>query len=211
MAGVAQRTVYAIRKDVEAKFERLPLKFFDSRTHGEILSRAVNDMDSIGSTLQQNLTQLITSVLTLVGVIAMMLTISAVLTIVVALTLPLSLVLVAIIAKRSKVYFMRQQKALGELNGSRGAVGGDLRRPQRPVLRRRVARAVHQRHHHAGDDVRRESRLRVRRGDWRCSRDEALDRDWRRAGVHPVCPTVLDADHPVEQHCQHDSTHDCVG
>ena len=69
MAGVAQRTVYAMRREVEAKFERLPLKFFDSRTHGEILSRAVNDMDSISGTLQQNLTQLITSVLTLVGVI----------------------------------------------------------------------------------------------------------------------------------------------
>jgi ATP-binding cassette subfamily B protein len=117
MAGIAQNTVYAIRKDVEGKFERLPLKFFDSRTHGEILSRAVNDMDSIGGTLQQNLTQLITSVLTLVGVIVMMLTISVVLTVVIVLTLPLSLILVAAIAKRSKTYFMRQQKALGELNG----------------------------------------------------------------------------------------------
>ena len=60
MAGVAQKTVYALRQDVEAKFSRLPLKFFDSRTHGEILSRAVNDLDNISSTLQQNLTQLIT-------------------------------------------------------------------------------------------------------------------------------------------------------
>ena len=60
MAGVAQKTVYALRREVEAKFERLPLKFFDSRTHGEILSRAVNDLDNISGTLQQNLTQLIT-------------------------------------------------------------------------------------------------------------------------------------------------------
>jgi ATP-binding cassette subfamily B multidrug efflux pump len=117
MAGVAQKTVYALRQDVEAKFERLPLKFFDSRTHGEILSRAVNDMDSISGTLQQNLTQLVTSVLTVVGVIAMMLTISVALTVVVVLTLPLSLVIVATIARRSKTYFMRQQKALGALNG----------------------------------------------------------------------------------------------
>ena len=64
MSGIAQNTVYAMRRDVEAKFGRLPLKFYDARTHGEILSRAVNDMDNIGSTLQQNLTQLITSVLT---------------------------------------------------------------------------------------------------------------------------------------------------
>jgi len=117
MAGVAQRTVYAMRKEVEAKFERLPLKFYDSRTHGEILSRAVNDMDSIGATLQQNLTQLITSILTLVGVIVMMLTISVVLTIVVVLTLPLSLALVRGIVKRSQTHFVQQQKALGELNG----------------------------------------------------------------------------------------------
>jgi ATP-binding cassette subfamily B protein len=117
MAGVAQRTVYAMRKEVEAKFERLPLKFYDSRTHGEILSRAVNDMDSIGATLQQNLTQLITSILTLVGVIVMMLTISVVLTIVVVLTLPLSMVLVRAIVKRSQGHFVQQQKALGQLNG----------------------------------------------------------------------------------------------
>jgi ATP-binding cassette subfamily B protein len=117
MAGVAQRTVYAMRKEVEAKFERLPLKFYDARTHGEILSRAVNDMDSIGATLQQNLTQLITSILTLVGVIVMMLTISVVLTIVVTLTLPLSMVLVRSIVKRSQQHFVQQQKALGELNG----------------------------------------------------------------------------------------------
>ena len=74
MAHAAQRTVYALRQEVEAKFDRLPLKFFDSRTRGELMSRAVNDLDSISGTLQQNLTQLLTSVLTLIGVIVMMLT-----------------------------------------------------------------------------------------------------------------------------------------
>ena len=117
MAGIAQSTVYAMRRDVEAKFERLPLKFFDARTHGEILSRAVNDMDSVGATLQQNLTMLITSLLTLIGIIVMMLTINVWLTVVVALTLPLSMVLVGAIAKKSKTHFMNQQKALGALNG----------------------------------------------------------------------------------------------
>lgn len=117
MSGIAQNTVYALRRDVEAKFSRLPLKFFDSRTHGEILSRAVNDLDNISSTLQQNLTQLVSSVLSVVGIVIMMLTISWVLTIMIVLTLPLSVIIVATIAKRSQGYFIRQQKALGELNG----------------------------------------------------------------------------------------------
>ena len=116
MAGVAQRTVHALRREVEAKFERLPLAFYDARPHGEILSRAVNDLDTISGTLQQNLAQLLTSALTLVGVVIMMLTISRLLTIVVVLTLPMSVVLVARIAKRSQKHFVRQQAALGALN-----------------------------------------------------------------------------------------------
>jgi ATP-binding cassette subfamily B protein len=117
MANVAQKTVYALRQEVEAKFDRLPLKFFDSRTRGEVMSRAVNDLDSISGTLQQNLTQLLTSVLTLIGVIVMMLTISWILTIGIVFTLPISLVIVARIAKRSQKFFMQQQAALGALNG----------------------------------------------------------------------------------------------
>lgn len=117
MAGVAQRVVYAIRKQVDEKLSRLPLKFFDSQTHGEILSRAVNDMDNISTTLQQSLTQLITSVVTIIGVIVLMLTISLLLSLVVFITLPLSLLVTTVIAKRSQRYFARQQRALGELNG----------------------------------------------------------------------------------------------
>ena len=117
MANIAQKTVYAMRREVEAKFERLPLKFFDSRTRGEVMSRAVNDLDSISGTLQQSLTQLLTSALTLIGVTTMMLTISWILTLVIVGTLPLSIVIVARIAKRSQAFFMGQQKALGALNG----------------------------------------------------------------------------------------------
>ncbi|SRR5579884_596135 len=117
MVGVAQKTVYAMRRQMEAKFERLPLKFYDSRTHGEVLSRAVNDMDSIGNTLQQNLTQLIMSVITVAGVIALMLSISWLLSLVIAVTLPLSMVITATIARRSQAFFRRQQAALGQLNG----------------------------------------------------------------------------------------------
>ena len=87
MAGVAQRNVYRLRKEVDEKLSRLPLKYFDGRTHGEILSRAVNDMDNISTTLQQSVTQLITSAVTLLGVLVMMLTISWVLSLIVLVTL----------------------------------------------------------------------------------------------------------------------------
>ncbi|MCS7459618.1 ABC transporter ATP-binding protein/permease [Paenibacillus doosanensis] len=117
MAGVAQKTVYGLRQRVNEKLARLPLSFFDSRTHGEILSRAVNDVDNISSTLQQSLTQLITSVVTLVGVIVMMLTISGWMTLIVFLTLPLSFLVTKAVASRSQAFFAGQQKALGELNG----------------------------------------------------------------------------------------------
>ncbi|MDQ2783730.1 MAG: ABC transporter ATP-binding protein/permease, partial [Chloroflexota bacterium] len=117
MASVAQRTVYRMRREVDEKFARLPLKFFDSRTHGEILSRAVNDMDNISSTLQQSLTQLITSLVTVAGVIVMMFLISPVLALVVLTTLPLSLLSTRWIAKRSQRYFIGQQRSLGQLNG----------------------------------------------------------------------------------------------
>ncbi|MDQ0200007.1 ABC transporter ATP-binding protein [Neobacillus ginsengisoli] len=117
MAGVAQKTVFNLRKEVDEKLNRLPLKYFDSRTHGEILSRAVNDVDNISTTLQQSLTQLITSVVTIVGVIVMMLTISPLMTLIVVVTLPLSFVATASIAKKSQQFFKGQQKALGQLNG----------------------------------------------------------------------------------------------
>src|SRR5215472_8723714 len=94
MAGVSQRAVYTMRRQVEEKLNRMPLRYFDSRTHGEIMSRAVNDMDNISTTLQQSVTQLITSTVTVIGV----------------------LVIIGI-AKRSQTYFRDQQRALGTLNG----------------------------------------------------------------------------------------------
>src|SRR5215469_2137227 len=117
MAGVAQRTMYRLRREVDEKLSRLPLKYFDSRTHGEIMSRAVNDMDNLSTTLQQSLTQVITSAVTLLGVIVVMLTISPLLSLIVVLTLPLSLFITTVVAKRSQEYFRRQQRVLGELNG----------------------------------------------------------------------------------------------
>ena len=117
MADVAQKTVFDMRNDVSDKLSRLPLKFFDSRTHGEILSRVTNDIDNISNTLQQSLTQLITSIVTIVGVIIMMLSISPILTLITIVTLPLSILTTAVIAKRSQKYFAAQQEMLGHLNG----------------------------------------------------------------------------------------------
>ncbi len=117
MAGVAQKIVYTLRKEVNEKLEKLPLKYFDSKTHGEILSRVTNDIDNISNTLQQSLTQMITSIITIIGVIIMMLTISPLLTLICILTLPLTMIGTVVIVKRSQKYFKAQQKTLGELNG----------------------------------------------------------------------------------------------
>ncbi|UQZ81286.1 putative ABC transporter ATP-binding protein [Paenibacillus konkukensis] len=117
MAGVAQKTVYGLRKDVNEKLSRLPLKYYDTQTHGEILSRTVNDMDNISGTLQQSLTQVMTSAITIIGIIVMMLTISPLLTLILLLTLPLSFLVIKAVASRSQAHFAGQQKSLGELNG----------------------------------------------------------------------------------------------
>ncbi|MEO5953073.1 MAG: ABC transporter ATP-binding protein [Chloroflexia bacterium] len=117
MSGVAQRTVFDMRRDVNEKLARLPLKFYDSRTHGEILSRVTNDVDNISNTLQQSATQLLTSLITIVGVIIMMLTISFWMTLIALVVVPLSLVIAAFIGKSSQKLFVAQQKTIGQLNG----------------------------------------------------------------------------------------------
>lgn len=117
MAKVAQKVVFQLREDVNAKLGRLPLKFFDSRSNGDILSRIVNDVDNIANTLQQSLTQMITSIVTLVGIIIMMLTISPLLTLILVLTLPVSFIVIAMVAKQSQRHFKNQQDQLGSLNG----------------------------------------------------------------------------------------------
>lgn len=117
IASLSQRTIYRMRKEVDLKLSKLPLKYFDGRTHGEILSRVVNDMDNVSSTLQQSISQFITSLVTIIGVLIMMLSISFWLTIIVLLTLPMSMIVVSGIAKRSQEFFRKQQKSLGELNG----------------------------------------------------------------------------------------------
>lgn len=116
MTRVSQRTVYELRRDSEEKMNRLPISYYDTHSNGDIMSRAINDMDNIASTLQQNLTQFITSIVTLVGVLWMMLTISWQLTLVALATVPLSLIVVMIVAPKSQKFFAAQQKSLGLLN-----------------------------------------------------------------------------------------------
>lgn len=114
--GVVQRTVYAMREEVEAKLARLPLSYFDRQQRGEVLSRVTNDIDNVGQTMQQTLSQLITSVLTVVGVLVMMFWISPLLALVALVTVPVSVVVTAQIAKRSKPQFVAQWAATGRLN-----------------------------------------------------------------------------------------------
>ncbi|MCK1993740.1 ABC transporter ATP-binding protein [Peribacillus muralis] len=117
MSSVAQDTVYDLREDVNKKLEKLPLKYYEGRPNGETLSRMTNDIDTIGSTLQQSLTQFITSIVTIVGIIIMMLSISPLLTLISIVSLPLSIFAIRPILKRSQKHFADQQRTLGELNG----------------------------------------------------------------------------------------------
>ncbi|WP_277584556.1 ABC transporter ATP-binding protein [Psychrobacillus antarcticus] len=117
MSSVAQKTVYDLREEVNGKLERLPLKYYDGRPNGETLSRVTNDLDTIGNTLQQSLTQFITSVVTIVGIIIMMLTISPLLTLISIVSLPVSMFVIQPILKRSQKHFADQQRTLGQLNG----------------------------------------------------------------------------------------------
>ncbi|MFD1863118.1 ABC transporter ATP-binding protein [Planococcus chinensis] len=117
MSTVAQDTVYDLRENVSAKLERLPLKYYDQTAKGETLSRVTNDIDTIGTTLQQSLTLFITSFVTIIGITAMMLVISPLLTVIAIASLLLSVFVIRPILKRSQKQFADQQRTLGELNG----------------------------------------------------------------------------------------------
>ncbi len=117
MAGVSMQVTYELRKDISEKINRMPLRYFDGTSHGEVLSRITNDVDTINQTLNQSLTQIVTSVTTMVGVILMMLSISWIMTIATALIIPVSLVIIAQIVRRSQKYFREQQDYLGHVNG----------------------------------------------------------------------------------------------
>ena len=117
MTGVSNDAVYNLRKDISKKINRLPVKYFESRTHGEILSRITNDVDTLQMGLNQSITQLITSVTTLIGVFAMMLSINVWMTLAALLILPVSMMIIGFVMKHSQKYFQDQQRYLGEVNG----------------------------------------------------------------------------------------------
>lgn len=117
MTGISQKVCFRMRQEISEKIHRMPMKYFESRTVGEVLSRITNDVDTLGQSLNQSLTQLITSVATLVGVVVMMLSISPLMTLVVLVILPISLLLISLVVKFSQKYFRAQQKYLGEING----------------------------------------------------------------------------------------------
>ena len=117
MTGVAMKVTYVFRKNIAEKIDRLPLKYFDRVPYGEVLSRVTNDVDSVNNTLAQSLTQLVTAVTTLIGVLVMMFTISWIMTLAALVILPVSMILIRIIVKMSQKYFKQQQDYLGNTNG----------------------------------------------------------------------------------------------
>jgi ATP-binding cassette subfamily B protein len=117
MTGVTQKVCYRMRREVSEKINRMPLSYFESRTNGEVLSRITNDIDTMGNGLNQSITQLITSISTVVGVIVMMLTISPLMTLISVVILPISVILMALVIKGSQKFFKRQQEYVGHING----------------------------------------------------------------------------------------------
>ncbi len=117
MTGISQKMTYRLRKEISEKIGRMPVKYFDTMTHGEILSRITNDVDTLGQSLNQSATQVITSVTTIIGVLVMMLSISPLMTVIALLILPLSMCLISVIVKHSQRYFKDQQEYLGHING----------------------------------------------------------------------------------------------
>ena len=127
MTGVTQKICYRTRKEISRKINRMPMKYFESRTYGEVLSRITNDVDTLGQGLNQSITTIITSVATLVGVLIMMLSISPLMTLIAIVILPISMALISFVVKKSQKYFKDQQEYLGHINGQVEEVyGGHL-------------------------------------------------------------------------------------
>lgn len=117
MTGITQKICYQLRKDISEKINRMPMKYFESRTYGEVLSRITNDVDTLGMGLNQSITTIITSVATLIGVLVMMLSISPLMTLIALFILPISVMLISFVVKKSQKFFKTQQEYLGHING----------------------------------------------------------------------------------------------
>lgn len=117
MTGISNDVSYSLRKDISKKMNRLPMKYYESRTYGEVLSRITNDVDTLQQGINQSITQLVTSVTTLIGVFVMMLSINVWMTLCAVLILPVSMGIISVVMKHSQKYFQQQQRFLGEVNG----------------------------------------------------------------------------------------------
>ena len=117
MTGITQKVCYRLRKEISEKINRMPMKYFESRTYGEVLSRITNDVDTLGMGLNQSITTIITSLTTMIGVLVMMLSISPLMTLIAVIILPISVGLVSFVVKKSQSYFKTQQEYLGHING----------------------------------------------------------------------------------------------
>ena len=227
MAGVSQRTVYRLRRDVDQKLGRLPLKYFDTHPRGDTLSRVTNDIDNIANTLQQSLTQIITSVATIVGVLAMMFWISPMLAAISLLVLPVAAVATMLIARRSQKQFAAQWERTGILNGH--------------VEESHTGHSIVKSFGHQEDAIRRfdEENERVYEASFKAQFISGIIMPtmnfvsnlnyvaigvlggvqvaigihvaWRRPGLHPVLALVHAADHPDGQHRQPAAVHDGLG
>lgn len=127
MTGITQKVCYQLRKEISEKINRMPMKYFESRTYGEVLSRITNDVDTLGQGLNQSITTIITATATMIGVLIMMLSISPLMTLIAIVILPISMALISLVTKKSQKFFRNQQEYLGHINGQVEEVyGGHL-------------------------------------------------------------------------------------
>lgn len=127
MTGITQKVCYQLRKEISEKINRMPMKYFESRTYGEVLSRITNDVDTLGQGLNQSITTIITATATMIGVLIMMISISPLMTLIAIVILPISMALISLVTKKSQKFFRNQQEYLGHINGQVEEVyGGHL-------------------------------------------------------------------------------------
>ena len=215
-ATMVQRAVFRLREQVQAKLSRLPLSYFDRQSRGEILSRVTNDIDNLQQSVQQTLSQLVTSLLTIVGVLALMFIVSWQLALIALVTVPASAVAMRKLAKRAQPQFINQWKFTGRLNGhieemytghalvtafgQREEAMATFDRAERGALPGQLPGAVHLRHDPAADDVHVEPELRAGGRRRRPADRERLAHPRRGDRLHPVLAAVQPAADPGRQH-----------
>ncbi len=218
MAGVATKLSYNMRKDISEKIDRMPLSYFDRVSNGEVLSRITNDVDTITQTLNQSLSQIVTNVTMMVGVLCMMLSISPLMTLVVLCILPLSVLIVTQVVKRSQPFFRKQQEYLGHVNGHVEEMYGshlivtafngqedsieEFKKAQRQPLPCGVEEPVHLQHHAAADELCEQFGVCGYLCAGRFFDPERFHHGGRYPGVHPVCAQLYPAHHPDRKHLQ---------